>query len=80
MEIYTRLGDIAIFWNAIQHFYPYPLLIKPSWEIVLYSCLDRAFRNNTLTDFQQMLELMVAALHDAHGYVEIELPNNFIPI
>ncbi len=65
----TRLADVALAWNAFQHFYPYFDVVKTDWKAVLHDSLISAATDTDSDAFLKTLERMVAALHDGHGNV-----------
>jgi len=63
----VRVGNVAIVWNILQHFYPYFDVVPANWDSVLTSALERALADKDGADFLQTLRLMAAALHDGHA-------------
>jgi C-terminal processing protease CtpA/Prc len=65
----TRLADVALSWNILQHFYPYFDVVKTDWPAALTKALDSAATDPDEQAFLNTLRRMVAALHDGHGGV-----------
>jgi len=76
----TRLADVIIAWNVLQHFYPYFDVVKTNWATVLQVALSRAATDDNGDAFLTTLEQMIAALHDGHGRVgSTRGPGEFVP-
>ncbi|MCX6143193.1 MAG: S41 family peptidase [Ignavibacteriales bacterium] len=65
---HTRLADVAIAWNVIQHFYPYFDDVKIDWITELRQTLVRAALDSDEVSFQKTLRRMQARLRDSHGF------------
>ena len=65
----TRLADIALAWNVLQHFYPYFDVVKTDWPKALKEGLTSAATDENDTAFLVTLRRMIAQLHDGHGGV-----------
>lgn len=65
----TRLADVALVWNVFQHFFPYFDVVQTDWPAVLRSSLTRTATDKDERAFLDTLRLLVAELHDGHGYV-----------
>lgn len=63
----TRLADVALAWNILQHFYPYFDIVNVDWMQVLPKSLNLAANNKNETDFLKTLEWLIAQLKDGHG-------------
>jgi hypothetical protein len=63
----TRLADVVLVWNAIQHFYPYFDVVKTDWHEVLRSTLKRAATDAGEREFLHTLRTMLAAIQDGHA-------------
>lgn len=66
----TRLADVALAWNVLQHFYPYFDVVKTDWPQVLRTTLNAAAIDTNAEDFGLTLRRMIAQLHDGHGNVQ----------
>ena len=76
----TRLGDVALAWGVIQHFYPYFDVNKADWDAELTKALRSAACDGDGKAFSHTLRRMVASLKDGHGRVVGEGgPGQFIP-
>lgn len=60
---YTQISDVIVFWNSIQHFYPYFDQIDDTWSSVLVNSLDGIEQKLN----EELLQLMVVAFQDGHG-------------
>jgi len=69
----NRLADIVVSWNIVNHFSPYLKDSKPDWEKELSLAIDRILYNKE-DEAKYALELMMAALNDAHY---IRFPEKF---
>lgn len=65
----VRVADVAIAWNAIEHFYPYFDVVHTDWLAALRPALREALTEDDLLGFQGSLRRMVAADEDGHGTV-----------
>jgi C-terminal processing protease CtpA/Prc len=65
----TRLADVALAWNVLQHFYPYFDVVKTDWPKALKDSLTSAATDANDRAFLITLRRMVAQLHDGHGNV-----------
>jgi C-terminal processing protease CtpA/Prc len=65
----TRLADVALAWNVLQHFYPYFEVVKTDWPQALKDALTSAATGANDRAFLVTLRRMVAQLHDGHGNV-----------
>ena len=65
----TRLADVALAWNVLQHFYPYFDVVKTDWPKALKDALTSAATDENESDFGNTLKRMVTQLHDGHGNV-----------
>jgi C-terminal processing protease CtpA/Prc len=63
----TRLADVVLIWNVIQHFYPYFDVVEADWPGVLRSALTSAASDKDAAAFHTTLRRLVAAYHDGHG-------------
>jgi len=65
----TRLADVALTWNVLQHFYPYFDVVKTDWTQVLSTALNAAAIDASSESFGITLRRMIAQLQDGHGNV-----------
>ncbi|HEX3085104.1 MAG TPA: S41 family peptidase, partial [Pyrinomonadaceae bacterium] len=65
----TRLADVALSWNMLEHFYPYFDVVKTDWPRALKDALTSAATDENENAFTNTLKRMVAQLHDGHGNV-----------
>lgn len=65
----TRLADVALAWNVLQHFYPYFDVVKNDWHRALRDALSSAATDSDEKAFLNTLRRLVAQLHDGHGNV-----------
>ena len=65
----TRLAAICLAWGALRHFYPYFDVTPDDWDAALPPALESAARDKGPEDFYRTLGVMLAHLHDGHGYV-----------
>lgn len=75
----TRLADIIITWNVMQHFYPYFDVVETDWNEALRTGLSTAANDPGKREFEITLQQMMAKLHDGHGYVYGERYQKFAP-
>jgi C-terminal processing protease CtpA/Prc len=60
----SRVAAVMRTWSVLRHFYPYDVGVD--WDIVLREAISAAAEQ---ADLQPVLERLVAAIHDGHGYV-----------
>ena len=65
----TRLADVALAWNILQHFYPYFDVVQTDWPKALKDALSSAATDTNEQAFLITLRRMIAQLHDGHGNV-----------
>jgi C-terminal processing protease CtpA/Prc len=65
----TRLADVALAWNVLQHFYPYFDVVQTDWPRALRDALTSAATDANEQAFLTTLRRMIAQLHDGHGNV-----------
>jgi C-terminal processing protease CtpA/Prc len=65
----TRLGDVALAWNILQHFYPYFDVVQTDWPRTLRAALSSAAEDRDERAFVNTLRRMMVQLHDGHGGV-----------
>ena len=66
----TRLADVALAWNIMEHFYPYFDVVKTDWPEVLKTTLTEAATDASAEDFGITLRRMMAQLKDGHANVQ----------
>jgi C-terminal processing protease CtpA/Prc len=65
----TRIADVVLLWNVLQHFYPYFDVVKTDWLAVLPKALSTAATDSDEGAFLRTLRTMMAELQDGHGQV-----------
>ena len=65
----TRLADVILAWNVLQHFYPYFDVVQTDWSAELERALKSAATDKNAEALVVTLQRMIAALHDGHGNV-----------
>ena len=68
---FTRLADVALAWNVLQHFYPYFDVVDADWSRSLRDALRSAATDPDEQAFLDTLRRLVADLHDGHGRVDL---------
>lgn len=63
----TRLSDVVVAWNIIQHFYPYFDAIRANWDQVLRQSLDSAAKDSSALLHRSTMKWMQVQLNDGHG-------------
>jgi C-terminal processing protease CtpA/Prc len=76
----TRIGDVVIAWNILQHFYPYFDAIRTDWPKALETALESAAADRDEDAFLLTLRKMIAALKDGHGHVSFGSPGAPAPL
>lgn len=72
----TRLANVVVAWNVLQHFYPYFDVVRTNWDSVLTVTLAEAFRNTSAYFFVKVMRNMITALRDGHAWYHY-MPNGF---
>jgi hypothetical protein len=62
----TRLADVIITWNIIQHFFPYFEYLKVDWAEQQRISLEKAIKDVSSDDFKKILVNMLEPLKDGH--------------
>lgn len=65
----TRLADVALAWNILQHFYPYFDVVQTDWPQALRAALKSAATDADERAFLVTLRRLIAQLNDGHGAV-----------
>jgi C-terminal processing protease CtpA/Prc len=65
----TRLADVILIWNVLEHFYPYFDVVKTDWNAQLRPALAAAAIDRDGAAFLTTLRKLIAQLHDGHGGV-----------
>lgn len=77
----TRIADVIIAWNVLQHFYPYFEQVEANWFDQLERSLGEASEARDAEAFTQVLNRLVVALNDGHGSVGGPQPRSaFAPV
>ncbi len=78
----TRLADVALIWNVMEHFYPYFDVVEADSPGMLRAALMSAATDKDGVAFLATLRRLVAAYHDGHGHVAFpgEPPTTPLPI
>lgn len=64
----TRLANVALVWNVLQHFYPYFDFVLVDWPAVLPKVLQTAATDRDEFSFFETLQRMMAQIKDGHGW------------
>ena len=73
----TRLANVVIAWNVLQHFYPYFDEVRTNWDSVLTVTLAATLKNPASYYFVKVMQIMMTALRD--GYAEYNyMPKGFV--
>lgn len=67
----TRLADVVIAWNILQHFYPYFDEVKVDWNTELRTALSAAATQPDARAFKLTLQRLIEPLDDGHGGVNL---------
>jgi hypothetical protein len=80
-DLNTRLADLCITWNVLQHFFPYFDFAQTNWTNDLKEAISAAYLDKTSYDFKKNLQRLTARLKDGHGFVRQTRGDNnlFIP-
>jgi len=78
----TRLADVGLAWNILEHFYPYFDVVQTDWQQALRAALTSAANDADEKAFLITLRRMVVQLHDGHGnvYHPADAADYFIPV
>lgn len=78
----TRLADVALVWNILQHSYPYFDVIETDWEQALRDALTAAGVDYDERAFLDTLRRLISRLHDGHGRVthRSDTANHHLPV
>lgn len=66
----TRLADVILFWNAMQHFFPYFDVTDTDWPSQLPIALRAAATDSSIEAFERTLRRLSEPLHDGHVFVQ----------
>lgn len=62
----TRIANIIILWNRLQHFHPDNPFSTAEWEYELKKAIKKSFTDKTLDDHRSTLTKMTRGLKDSH--------------
>lgn len=65
-NVYTRIANVIILWNKIQHFHPDNHLTTAQWELELRKALQQSLHDKTIEDHRKTLTQMIAPVNDSH--------------
>jgi len=65
----TRLADVLLLWNVMQHFFPYFDVTGTDWLAQLAPALHKAAIDSDGGAFESTIRRLSASLHDGHVYV-----------
>lgn len=65
-NVYTRIANVMILWNKIQHFHPGNPMSQAQWEKQLRNALLRSLSDSSLEEHRKTLTQMIAPLNDSH--------------
>lgn len=65
----TRLADVILAWNVMQHFYPYFDVVQTDWNAALGTALASAATDADECAFLDTLKRLGAELHDGHVWL-----------
>jgi hypothetical protein len=63
------IGDVIVFWNVFEHFWPYWNTVRVDWSASLDRALARALGDRSTAQHVATLERMIADAPDAHTRV-----------
>jgi hypothetical protein len=80
----TSVADVVVAWNVYRHFYPYwrDLGADPAvdWDADLRRHLQAAAAATTAAQQREVLERLVAGVHDGHGNVIEQTRRGGLPV
>ncbi|MGY3211311.1 S41 family peptidase [Mucilaginibacter sp. HD30] len=68
-DLNTRLADLCITWNVLQHFFPYFDFAQTNWAADLRDAITTAYADKTSYDFKKNLQRLTARLKDGHIFI-----------
>lgn len=83
ISINTRIANIIMLWNRLQHFHPDNPFTTTEWDIKLQNAIKRSFTDNSIEDHRETLTQMVRDLNDSHMtmyYSSTLYPDFYLPI
>jgi len=69
-DLNTRLADLCITWNVLQHFFPYFDFAQTNWTNDLREAIATAYTDKTSNDFKKTLQIFTAHLKDGHVFIK----------
>ncbi len=75
----SRVVNVIIVWNMLQHSYPYFDVVETDWPQALKDALTGAWQAETERAFYETLQLLVARLNDGHGNVYTSSNASYAP-
>jgi hypothetical protein len=79
--VYTRIANVIILWNKIQHFYPEMDKLKLNWSNELTKAIIACFSDSTVLQHRITLTKMLSPLKDSHMtlYYTSLMPAQYFP-
>jgi C-terminal processing protease CtpA/Prc len=80
---YSRIANVIILWNKLQHFHPDNPMTTLQWEDQLRKAISRSLLDRTLEDHRKTLTQMIAPVHDSHMtlyYSSIVMEEFYLPL
>ena len=80
-NVYTRLANVILLWNSVQHFSPALHYLKLDWDSRLKQAIKASIYDKTLQDHRATLTQMLNPLKDSHAtvYYSVLLPPMYYP-
>ncbi|GEM_PF-592278 len=69
-DIATRLAAIEVYWNQLQHFYPYWKNTDADWHQALRNALQETLQGGDSLDFELIFNDLQSQTKDGHRYLE----------
>lgn len=71
------IGDVIVFWNVLEHFWPYWTTVSVDWSGSLDRALARALSDHGTRDHLVTLQRLIADAPDAH--TDVRCPGDAAP-
>lgn len=83
VSINTRIANVILLWNRLQHFHPDNPFQTAEWDVKLKNAIKRSLTDNSIEDHRETLTQMVRDLNDSHMtmyYSSTLYPDFYLPI
>lgn len=83
ISLNTRIANVIILWNRLQHFHPDNPFSSVEWEQELKKAIRKSLADQHIDEHRETLTTMIRGLNDSHTtlyYSAIARPDFYLPV